>query len=165
MSTVRSSAPLRLLRALAADERGLSVIELAIALPILLMLLLGAMDVSQMITAKLNMEQAAQRTTDFALSARPQNSDTAYLIAEAMRASGQPEENVDAAIYLECGGVREVDFYTDCPIGQSRARYVRIAIRQDVRPMVDWSSLGALIGYHGLSRSITVAGDSVVRFQ
>lgn len=146
------------------DERGVSAIELGVSLPILMMLTVGAVDLSNLISARLDLEQAAQRTTDLALASHPRSKNGAYLVAEAVEASGQPEENVEVDIFLECDGKRS-DFSKACADGEARARFASVSISRDFEPMFDYSALGPLFGRRMMSSTITISGDSVVRFQ
>lgn len=157
----------KLMRRLVSDQTGAGILELALVLPVLLVLLVGAIDLSLFISAKLDLEQAAQRTTDLALSQRPLTSDGTYLKTEAATASGESAENITVSIYLECGGVREATFNTICPGGQSQARYVDVSIRNEIEPLFDWANFARAFGFGSgsASGSITVVGDSVVRFQ
>ncbi|HSG34203.1 MAG TPA: TadE/TadG family type IV pilus assembly protein [Sphingomonadaceae bacterium] len=153
-----------LLRRLASEERGTGIMELGIALPVLLLLLLGTVDASRMAAAKIDLEQAAQRTTDYALAVRPNGNDGTYLQAEAASAAGVPTSQVTVDIYLECDGVR-VDFALTCVAGEVRARYVSVEIDDNVETMFDWAALSAVIGSTALPSSIRVQGDSIVRIQ
>lgn len=147
------------------DERGASAVELGLSMPILLMLTVGAVDVSNLISARLDLEQAAQRATDLALASRPRSSDGAYLVAEASAASGQPAHNVAVEIFLECDGVRQPDFAAPCPEGELRARFASVSISRDYEPMFDYRTLASLFGRRMVASSIRITGDSVVRFQ
>jgi Flp pilus assembly pilin Flp len=149
----RIFAPLR------DDERGASAIELGVSLPILIMLTVGAVDVSNLIPARLDLEQAARRTTDLALASRPRTSNGAYLVTEAAAASGQPAADVTVDILLECEGVRQPVFSTPCEEGEAS-----VSIRRYYQPMFDYKALGILFGRRIMMSRITIEGDSVVRF-
>ena len=155
----------RLSRRLIRDTGGMAFVELALVAPVLLLLLLGAIDMSRLISARIDLEQAAQRTTDFALSRRPTNSNTNYLVAEASAATGLPAANITAQLFLECNGVRITDFKSGCAVGQTSARYVSIRILDNVDPLFDWSGLAGLLGAEGFNKTFVVTGDSVVRIQ
>lgn len=155
----------RLLRSIRRDDAGTSFMELAFILPFLLLLLLGSIDMSRMISTRMDLEQAAQRTTDFALSVRPTSSSGQYLVNEAIRASGLTADNIGVQIYLECNAVRQANFDTGCPVGQERARYVSVTITEQVQPFFDWSTMGDLLGTSSFDRAFTIVGDSTVRFQ
>jgi Flp pilus assembly pilin Flp len=161
----RACALKRIFAPLRDDERGASAIELGVSLPILMMLTVGAVDVSNLISARLDLEQAAQRTTDLALASRPRTSNGAYLVTEAAAASGQPAANVTVDIFLECEGVRQPVFSAPCEEGEARARFASVSIRRDYQPMFDYKALGALFGRRIMKSTITIEGDSVVRFQ
>ena len=154
-----------LLPSLMRDCAGTGVMELGLAMPMLLMLLLGTVDASRMIAAKIDMEQAAQRTTDYALARRPDSSNGTYLQTEAASAAGVPTSDVTVDIYLECDGVRQTDFSIACTAGQSQARYASVTIDKTVDTVFDWSSLSSVVGSNLLPSAVTVQGDSVVRFQ
>lgn len=154
-----------LLPALLRDRTGTSVMELGLMMPILLMLLLGTIDASRMVAAKLDMEQAAQRTTDYALAKRPDSSNGTYLQTEAASAANVPASDVTVDIYLECDGVRQTDFSSACAGSQQQARFASVVIDKPVNTLFDWSALSSVVGSNLLPSTITVQGDSVVRFQ
>ena len=147
------------------DERGVSAVELGVSLPILVMLTVGAVDVSNLVSARLDLEQAAQRTTDLALASHPKSSDGAYLLAEAAAASGQPTRNIAVEIFLECDGEREASYAATCDDTEERARFASVTISTDYEPIFNYRALGPLFGRHMIDSSIRITGDSVVRFQ
>lgn len=147
---------------IASDTAGVAITELALVLPLLLLLLLGMIDVSRMVAARLTLEQAAQRTTDLALARPPSSSDT-YLRDEAMAVAGVPAENVEVDLILECDGTRQADYTESCPEGTFMGRYVRVSIVKQADPIFDWTSLSQILGLQ-LS-PIVVTGDSLVRLQ
>lgn len=153
--------PLKLVR----DDRGVSAVELGVSLPILLMLTVGAVDVSNLISARLDLEQAAQRTTDLALASHPRSNNGAYLVAEAAAASGQPADNITVDIFLECDGERQESFGGTCDDGELRARFASVSISRDYQPTFDYQALSQLFGRRMVDSSIRITGDSVVRFQ
>lgn len=152
-------------RHLAGDRTGFGAMELGLALPFLMLLSLGMIDASFLISTKIDYEQAAQRTTDYALAKRPTNGSTTYLVSEAIRASGLSTDKVSVEIFLECDGVKQADFNTVCADDQASARFVSVEMRNDVATYFDWSALAKLIGYKAFDRTVTVTGDSLVRFQ
>lgn len=149
----------------ASDCRGFGAMELALALPFLMLLCLGMIDGSTLISTKIDYEQAAQRTTDFALAKRPTNDSTAYLLTEAKNASGLSADEITVEIFLECDGVRQTTFDSQCGDTQVTARYVSVEIENDVKTQFDWAALSSVLGIKGFSNSVKVTGDSLVRFQ
>lgn len=154
----------RRFKSLGRDHRGVATIELAFILPILLLLMLGTIDFSQIFAAKLDLEQAAQRTTDYALSVPPINQDGTNLRREAMAAAGVPAQNVTVELFLECDGVRQSNFTATCP-SQTKARFVRVVIINQVETVFDWGALSAIFGSRILPALNRVSGDSIVRYR
>ena len=153
------------LRSVCRDRTGTGAMELALALPILMLLLAGMIDMSRVISARIDMEQAAIRATDYALAIRPTSSNSTYIRDEAASAANVPTSDVTVQIFLECDGVRQSDFNTICSSGQDQARLVSVDIDRTVDSVFDWTSLARLVGGNVGQANITVTGSSVVRFQ
>ncbi|MXO85629.1 hypothetical protein GRI38_06250 [Altererythrobacter aurantiacus] len=159
-------------RKLVRDERGVGLVELGFAAPVLMLLGLGMIDMSIVASSKVDMEQAAQRVTDFALSQRPTNGDASYLLAEAKEATGITDEALEAdpslikvEIYLECSGERQTDFTTVCPVDEIPARFASVSVSRDVDTGFNWRGIGKMFSGSEGDPTIRVTGDSVVRFQ
>lgn len=155
-------ARLRLLR---QDSQGFGAMELALSLPFLMLLSLGMIDASTLIAAKIDYEQAAQRTTDYALAKRPQSSDGTYLVTIAKSAAGVEASNVTVKIALECDGTVQTDFNATCGSGEIPARFVGVRIQRNIATKFDWAAMARLLGVKGFDSTVTVVGDSRVRFQ
>lgn len=151
----------RLLR----DCSGFGAMELGIASPFLFLLSLGMIDASMLVGKKIEFEQAAQRTTDYALAVRPNSSDGARYRTEAAAAAGVQEADVTVEIYRTCDGTRAAQFDGACTVGQTTARYVSIAITKPIATHFDWSGLGRALGIQAFAQTVSVKGDSLVRFQ
>jgi Flp pilus assembly protein TadG len=148
------------------DSKGTGAVELAVVLPLLLTLILGMVDVSRFVAARLDAEQAAQRATDYALALRPESDNGTYIRNEAAAAAGVPASKVAVDIYLECDTVRQDSFNNTCAAGEDRARFVSVTIDRDLDLIFDWAALGNMFGRSSaMGPSITVRGDSLVRFQ
>jgi Flp pilus assembly protein TadG len=141
---------------LGRDERGASIIELALVAPFLATLTIGVIDLSGAYSAKLQLEQAAQRTIEKAMQAPKSeinglNVDyLATLKAEAAEAANVDEDAVNIRYWLECNGVdqntdpstMDADYGEVCGTGVAYARYVSVSITKNYMPMfdVDWLS-------------------------
>ena len=151
------------------DSAGTGAMELALALPFLVMMLVGMIDVSRLIAARIDVEQVAQRATDYALAHRPNgsntNADKAEIAAEATTDADVASKDVTVDIFLECNGVREDNYRTICGAGEDMARFVSVEVDRDVDFLFDWSALTGLFGAHVMGSGIRVQGDSTVRFQ
>jgi Flp pilus assembly protein TadG len=154
----------RFTRRLFRENRGSAVIELSFVLPIVLLMFAGMIDVTRVAMAMIDAEQAAQRTTDLALAILPDGNRTSYLIDEAVAATGVERSDVTAQLILECDGT-STDFEQGCAAGEVSARYASVSIDQEVDMLFDWHSLSTMFNSDVLPSSVTVTGDSVVRFQ
>ncbi|HLZ79402.1 MAG TPA: TadE/TadG family type IV pilus assembly protein [Sphingomonas sp.] len=149
-------------RALAADARGASIIELAIAVPFLLVMTLGMVDAAMGYAAKLQIQQAAARTIEMA-TASGINSPaftTQNLQADAVAASGQNSSNVKIDIWMECDGVLQPVTAVSCASGQQIAHFVAVTINGTYAPIMS----GPMQIFH-LPTSFPIQGRASVRMQ
>jgi Flp pilus assembly protein TadG len=132
---------MRVARSIARDERGASVIEMAMVTPILASLLIGMVDISRAYSAKLQLEQAAYRAVEKVQQYQASSSTYSTLKAEAVAAAqqagftGVTDSNVVIDYWLECNGTRQADYNTSCSGGQSYARWVTVDISGEFTPM------------------------------
>lgn len=125
----------RLFRTLARDERGTSLIEMAMVTPVFASLLIGMVDISRAYSAKLQLEQAAQRSIEKVQQYRTTTSTYATLRAEAVDAAGVDPSAVAVTPWLECNGTRQANYNAVCPGGQHPSRYITVSIRKIFTPM------------------------------
>ena len=132
---------IRHVTALAQDERGASIIEMAMAVPVLASLLIGMVDISRAYSAKLQLEQAANRAVEKVQQYQASASTYDTLKAEAgtaARAAGftsVADNDVVIDFWLECNGTRQSDYNTTCTSGQTYARWVTVDIPGTFTPM------------------------------
>jgi Flp pilus assembly protein TadG len=155
----------RLARRICSETRASAVIELSFILPIILLMFAGMIDLTRVAIARIDMEQAAQRATDFALAKLPTSASATYLQTEAAAAAGVEASAVTAEFFLECNGTRQGTFTAACPTGQVSGRFASVSIRRTVTMLFDWHSLSTMFNSDVLPSAVTVTGDSVVRFQ
>jgi len=125
------------LHLLRTDERGNSFIEMAVIAPVLAALLVGTVDVSNAYSAKLSLEQAAQRVVEYVQRSGYQTSDNAALETEAETAAGAGS-NATVTSWLECNndGVHlNLDTGTCASETVPYARYTQITVTKAFRPM------------------------------
>ena len=125
----------RLARKLALDERGASIIEMAMVMPVLASLFVGMVDISRAYSARLQLEQAAQRSIEKVMQYQSSSSTYATLYSEAAIAAGVPVSAVEVDYWLECNGTRAPDYDGSCTPGQTYARYVTVSIDKSFTPM------------------------------
>lgn len=110
----------RLSIALGRDEKGTSVIELAIIAPILSLLTMGIIDLSTGYSRRLELTEAVSRTIekvaaqDFDIPEGATGPDFSKLKADAAAGAGVSEDEVTVTRWLECNGVEQDDFEGTC---------------------------------------------------
>jgi Flp pilus assembly protein TadG len=116
------------------SERGTSVIELAIAAPVLLLFLAGVTDLGLGLTERHRLQQAVNRSLEMAQTGR--ENDYAFLATEAAAAAQVPITNVLQEQWVECAGSSDRKAWTDdCANGQT-ARFVKLTITGSYSPLV-----------------------------
>ena len=133
------------------DERGASVIEMALVAPFLATLVIGMVDLSRGYSAKLQLEQAAQRSIEKAMQGKKEVDLYQTLKDEAATAAGVATSAVTVKYWLECNGVSQyttqasmtTDFEKVCPAGQQYSRYVDVSITKNYAPMFNTKFLGS----------------------
>ena len=128
------------LRNLFADDRGTSLIEMALATPIFAAVLMGMVDLSRAYSERLQLEQATQRAIEKVFNNQTQSTSYNTLKAEAVSAAQDAgyttvtANDVTIDYWLECNGARQTDYDTPCATGQVYARYLNIAIQKKFTP-------------------------------
>jgi Flp pilus assembly protein TadG len=150
------------------DNRGTSVIEMALVAPILATMVIGMTDLSRGYAAKLKLEQAAQRAIEKAMNGDKETALFETLEDEAVAAAGVSASDVEVRYWLECDGVSqntspasmETDYEKVCADGASYARYVNVRIEKTYTPMFSTTWLGA-----NSDGTFTLVGEAGVRVQ
>ena len=131
---------IRKLRNLCADDRGTSLIEMALATPLLAAVLMGMVDLSRAYSERLQLEQVTQRAIEKVFNNQTQSTSYNTLKAEAVSAAQDAgytavtASNVTVDYWLECNGTRASNYDTPCPNGQVYARYLNIQIQKKFTP-------------------------------
>ena len=120
---------------LARDERGASIVELALVVPVMASLLIGMVDLSRAYSYKLKLEQAAQRAIEKIQQYQTTTSTYGTLQTEAAAAAGVPTSNVVIDYWLECDGTRATNYNSSCTTGQTYARWVQVDVTGTFTPL------------------------------
>jgi Flp pilus assembly protein TadG len=120
---------------LARDDRGASIVELALVAPVMASLLIGMVDLSRAYSHKLKLEQAAQRAIEKVQQYQTTTSTYGTLQTEAAAAAGVPTGNVTIDFWLECDGTRAGNYDSVCTNGQTYGRWVSVEINGTFSPM------------------------------
>ena len=120
---------------LARNDRGASIIELALVAPVLASLLIGMVDLSRAYSYKLKLEQAAQRAIEKVQAYQTSTSTYTTLQSEAAAAAGVPTNKVTIDYWLECDGTRASNYESVCTGSQTYARWVTVSVEGTFTPM------------------------------
>ncbi|MFC3174333.1 TadE/TadG family type IV pilus assembly protein [Novosphingobium bradum] len=146
----------RLLR----DQRGTSLIEMSLILPVLVMLGCGATDLALCYAQGLKLQQAAARTMELAIAAGFKSSMTSTLQSEGATAAGVPSGNVAIDLWLECDGTRQTDYNGSCS-GSSPARFASVTITSTY----NWMFEQVIPAWNNQPYSVPLKGYAEVRIQ
>ena len=128
---------MRLLPALARDERGTSLIEFGFLVPFLALLTMGVIDLSRGIAERFALQQAVSRGLELVQS-RPATTDadaddvdydfvkTEVEAAVKEMEMGKEPVQVTLTRWLECNGGNPKDVDSTCAAGEDVARYLRV---------------------------------------
>lgn len=128
-------------RKLARDERGASIIELALLLPVLSTIVIGVADISRAYSQKLILEQAAYRAIEKVQQYQASQSTLTALQSEVVTAANDAgftdvtTANVTIDYWLECNGTRNATYDTNCSTGQTQARWLTVDVTHNFTPM------------------------------
>jgi Flp pilus assembly protein TadG len=125
------------LRSLLRNTEGVAVVELALAAPILALMVVGVADLSNAYSRKLALEQAAQRSIEKIMqtTASTTPDETVKNEAVAQAGGGLVADDVTVTYELYCDLVKQADYDTDCTATQSEARYLNVTVTDEYQPM------------------------------
>ena len=153
---------MRLASRILADNRGNSLIEMAIVAPVLGTLMIGAVDISRAYSAKLQVEQAAQRTIELIQRSEYKTADNSTYQSVATTAAGTGSSaTIDP--WLECnndGTKLDIDTGTCANSTDPYARYVQVTVQQPFTPM-----FGARFFPGAVNGVVTIRATAGVRVQ
>ncbi|MBP6363710.1 MAG: pilus assembly protein [Novosphingobium sp.] len=128
-------------RHLKRDQQGAMVIETAIVAPVLVLMALGAFQVSQLVARQLELESAATEAAAIALAAPPEDAAKRTILTNVIKAStGLETSRVVVTEAFRCGG--NSSYITDsstCTTGVL-SKYVKIQLTDTYAPV--WTQFG-----------------------
>ncbi|HET7316683.1 MAG TPA: TadE/TadG family type IV pilus assembly protein [Sphingomicrobium sp.] len=118
------------------DERGNSLIEMALAAPLLAAFLVGMVDISRAVAAKVQLEQISQRMIE-KVQAQDFDTDQAAALETEAEAAAGTGSSADVTAWLECNhDGAHLDFDSgSCGDGVPFARYVSISVGSTFSPI------------------------------
>lgn len=125
------------LRRLLRNQDGVAVLELALAAPILAVMVVGVADLSTAYSRKLALEQAAQRSIEKIMQTTGGTTPDATLKAEAVAQAGGGlvADDVTIEYKLFCNTVEAADPDGNCAAGEIEARYISVTVSDEFSPV------------------------------
>ncbi|HEY0163942.1 MAG TPA: TadE/TadG family type IV pilus assembly protein, partial [Sphingomicrobium sp.] len=133
------------------ERAGNVTVELALLAPILSAMLIGLVDLSTAYSAKLRLEQVAQRSIEKVMQNSFAVSQAATLKTEAEAAAGSGS-TATVTYWLECNAVKQTGasaYTSNCPDGQQYARYVQVQISKSHTAIIA-NTTWTLVGVAGI---------------
>jgi len=121
------------LKALARDARGTAVVELAIVAPMIALLTVGIVDMSNGFSRKLKIEQAAQRSIEKIMNTSASDTIENTLAAEAADQADVPLANVTVTYRLECDGA--ATDAAECTEDQVTSQWITVTVVDQYEPL------------------------------
>ena len=123
----------KLLSRLRRNERGAVLIELALVAPMLAMLTIGMIDLSNAFGSKLALEQAAHRAIEKIMNTTADSTVEATLQEEAAEQADVSTSNVTVQFRRECDGTEtQAD---ECATGQVMSQWISVEVSDTYEPM------------------------------
>jgi Flp pilus assembly protein TadG len=133
-------------RRIAADERGTSLVEMAMVAPFLSMLMIGTVDIARGFNERLKLEQAAHVALEKVQGYQSNSSTFNTLEEEAVNAAKlagfttTTAADVEVTYWLECNGVKQTGSTMDeaynktCASNETYQRWLQVEITQVYTP-------------------------------
>lgn len=131
-----------LLTRLRADSTGAMIIETAVLAPVLILLSLGAYQVSSAVARESELQNAMNTAQGVALASAPDDDEKRTTLKQIISAStGVPLANIQVTAAYRCNsGVDYVASESTCTIGDKVSSYVKISISDTYAPV--WTEFG-----------------------
>jgi len=161
-----------LARRIAADERGTSLIEMAMVAPFLGVLIIGTVDIARGYNERLKLEQAAHVALEKVQGYQANSSTYTTLKDEAVNAAklagftNTTAADVAITYWLECNGVKQTGttmaeaYDKTCTTGETYQRWLQIEITQTYTPYFSLKWAGA-----NANGTFTLKGKAGMRTQ
>jgi Flp pilus assembly protein TadG len=141
-------------RIISRKESGNSLIELALAVPLLLLMLLGTADFGRLFYESIAVENAARCGTQFAVVSTANHNNLAGIQQAALNdLPVSASASALATKVCRCGWGAENDCSTTC---SSKRTYIRVRVQKTFTPLVP---------YPGIPSSVLLRADSIMRIK
>ena len=131
---------------LVRDDSAAVLIELALAAPLLALMVMGISDISSAFSKRLELEQAAQRAIEKVMQTTGEDTPEGTIKREAVcqyngtnadgscKAAPITVDSVTVEYTLTCNNAATA-YNTDCAPGQTEYRYIQTTVRDTYTPM------------------------------
>lgn len=132
---------------LCREQRGAAIIELAIVAPVIALMTVGVVDLSNGFSSKLKLEQAAQRSIEKVMQTTGITSVEDTIVKEAVcqvngtnndgscKTAPITADNVTVEHLLYCNAATEPSADTDCAAGETASRWIQVTIWDEYEPL------------------------------
>ena len=124
---------IRRLNQLGRDKRGAAIVELAVVAPMIALLTVGIVDLSNGFSRKLKIEQAAQRSIEKIMNTSASDTIENTLAAEAADQADVPLANVTVTYRLECDSA-PTDA-AECAEDQVTSQWITVTVVDQYEPL------------------------------
>lgn len=139
----------KLTKSLGRDQQGAMVIETAIVAPVLILMSLGAFQVSQLVSRQLELESAATEAAAIALSAAPEDYTKRVVLRDVIKAStGLQTSQVTIGEAFRCGATTTYTADSGTCTSGVISKYVKIQLTDTYAPIWTHFGLGTDIDFN-----------------
>ncbi|MFQ5784776.1 MAG: TadE/TadG family type IV pilus assembly protein [Alphaproteobacteria bacterium] len=133
-------------------------VELALLIPIFVLILLGSVDYGSMIVEKMQLQNAARSGMQYALQSSANIDDTEGIEEVVRLARGDEDEdeelNVSTSVFCECADGSAIVCTATCTGNQPPRRFVDVTVDKNYQ---------MVFSYPGFGNSTTLTGQATVR--
>ncbi len=145
------------LHRLRRESRAVAAVELAIVLPVLAIMALGAVDFVRGFTFKLKLQQYAQSGADFVVANGETLPTAAQVQDQVVTISGLNASDVNVTLWTECNQARQ-SAYGTCPgASDNKVSFMQILVTKSYQPIM------SLNGFANFLPTTTMTGKAIVR--
>lgn len=149
---------------LLGDRSGVMAVELALLLPVILVMMMGAYEFSSAISNQMAIQNATRASTQYALTKPPIQGDLQEVVEaakQAMPSDWTDAQNahaaqISASLTCECSLTGQVACTAQCTTGEEKLTYLNVSITK----VHDF-----LFDFPGLIPSVDLADTAVVRLK
>lgn len=131
--------------------------ELALAAPIIAVLVMGITDASTAFSRKLELEQGAQRAIEKQMQTTGTETPEDTIKSEAAAQAGVTADKVTVSYLRLCDGTQQTDYDEPCTGTQRTSLYLTVTVIDDYSPLFPMFSLGTKQA-NGTYRIVAKAG-------